>query len=405
MKRSSSSASDTIAMSCGHLEPIQTIPMPLKATCEKPPYLLAHKPRVERVQRGCGVAPLAGGHRKLKSRATKMQHQALEKLRCLIASAPADLRKEAVLSLPMGVRVALLKHMEAEKSMRSQPNEHQAKASTLVAAAGASKVRSQQGSHCAGMAYLRLAQSHACGVSQKRGGYLAQVRIAPYISACGGCHETRPDAERDLKVLVSARADILARFAAIAWDKKSSDTASETVHLLPASCEAALVSDALRLACQRQGVALDELRLSFSAIVSAHALVGKYVSSGYSTSLQDTMQQRNDLINARSKGWSYLRTAWVQMAATPQKRRMNWGRGVKHISSAAAKSAADGALEAYQRRQRLAKARREAEKGEKDWKRLQKKIEALAASVAKLLEKGTGTLPFPPRGVPQQNLI
>jgi len=86
---------------------------------------------------------------------------------------------------------------------------------------------------------------------------------------------------------------------------------------LAASCQCQQLDEAQRLrnsihqACLETGLKVEDLGLSFCALVDAHALVGRTVTGSYSIDLDQALDQRRRLLEARSQGWQQLRREWV----------------------------------------------------------------------------------------------
>lgn len=82
-------------------------------------------------------------------------------------------------------------------------------------------------------------------------------------------------------------------------------------------------------ACEEEGLKLDDLGLSFCALVDAHALIGRTVGGSRSMDLDQALAQRQRLLTAKSQGWSQLRSEWVHIMKSASRPRPHaWGKGL-----------------------------------------------------------------------------
>mmetsp|Transcript_43707 Transcript_43707/g.103189 ORF Transcript_43707/g.103189 Transcript_43707/m.103189 type:complete len:412 (-) Transcript_43707:190-1425(-) len=319
---------------------------------------------------------------KSKRHTAKRVDQALCKLRTLIASSPAQHRREALEILPARLRIVLLQHMQAQKGSATAPQQVKVPATMPEAQRSSPKAKILTGG-------WHAVPRTASGVARKKGGYLVQVRLAPYISACSRCHESFADADRDYQVLLRARDFIHAKATqAIVEDKEAAcehndhKTKSETSEVWD-------MMQALAEACRQGGCSVDDLRLTYCAVVPAHAVVGQSVSTGASTCLEDVLRQRNGLLLARSQGWNELRAAWVQMMVTPRQHREGaWGRcRFQILTMQQAEAVADAARKRHMEQNSLS----QAAQSDRVWRQLRHKIETATRSLSTLLQDTSGT--------------
>lgn len=273
---------------------------------------------------------------------------ALRRLQKVVAEAPRQRRREALEQIPLQVRVALLKLMQRQTAKsrsetllgcaglvgkhREQHSQdlasHHGSSSHDTLPQNVGLKRSYDGNNCSTSAMpdkssglvkdldvhtssatcghpgtltarsIQSRKARASGVSKKCGGYLARARISQYLEAATCCQESWQRAAYFYNVLIRARD-------------------------LAASCHDHLLSEAQKLraslddACEEAGLKLEDLGLSFCALVDAHAVVGRTVTGSYSIDLDQALAQRHRLLAARSQGWLQLRSAWIDIMQAP----------------------------------------------------------------------------------------
>ncbi|CAE8620884.1 unnamed protein product [Polarella glacialis] len=181
-----------------------------------------------------------------------------------------------------------------------------------------------------------LPSRHVLGVSLKQGGYVAQLRLVPYLQVVTRCEASRQKAVTLHQVLSKARG-------------------------LAAGETSAELQAALEEACSERDLAVSELGLSFCAVVDAHAVVGCTVAGSHSASLAEALEQREQLLAARDAGWPCLRQTWVRIMQVQVQQRSSraWGRGCPQAKAAeVAEQIADKAWQAHSSRQHMREASR-----------------------------------------------
>lgn len=251
--------------------------------------------------------------------------RALRLLELLVAQAPRSRRRELVEQIPPLARTALVRWMEAVRQGSVPPvallassggkrplREEQPKTSTAFQSKGWKEPSAVSGNDLPGGGCL-VGKKAMLGVSRKMGGYQARSRIARYLGAVTQCYPSRERAVQCHEVLQRIKETIAADSATVG----EADGDWLLRHL----------RDIIEEACADAGLRPSDLGLSFCALVDAHCIVGRTVAGSYSTDLEKVLEQRQRLMEARSKGWPSLRAEWVlAMQAPVQARSGTWGR-------------------------------------------------------------------------------
>eukprot|EP00930_Biecheleria_cincta_P089608 TRINITY_DN78951_c0_g1_i1.p1 TRINITY_DN78951_c0_g1~~TRINITY_DN78951_c0_g1_i1.p1 ORF type:complete len:439 (+),score=84.91 TRINITY_DN78951_c0_g1_i1:199-1515(+) len=263
-----------------------------------------------------GSAELEAATRLSARSLLKKRRLALRRLQEALSSFPRDSRRAALDAVPMRVKSALLRFMEVSTAASSTSSTSEG-ASTRRAFKRPPPLLCDQGM----VACIRRRKvigrlrerrgRHVVGVSLKQGGYIAQMRLVPYLQVVTRCQASLASAAALHKVLQRARQLI------------STDGAEEEE-----SCGRKM-QEAICCSCKEHSVAFADLGLSFCAVVDAHGVVGCTVSGSHSTCLEEALEQRRLLLAARDGGWGCLKRVWVQlMQKSVQKRSSGaWGRG------------------------------------------------------------------------------
>lgn len=272
----------------------------------------------------------------------KKRRIALRRLQEALSSFPRDSRRAALDAVPMRAKSALLRFMEVSA----------AASSTSSTSGGAKSRRALQGPRpllCdQGMfacirgkkiagGHTQRKGRHVTGVSLKQGGYIAQLRLVPYLQAVTRCQVSRARAAALHQVLQRARQLI------------STDAAQEETY-----CRR--MQEAIYCSCDEHSVTFADLGLSFCAVVDAHGVVGCTVSGSHSTCLEEALEQRRLLLAARDSGWGCLKRVWVQLMQTNVQKRSSgaWGRGCpKPKSQELAEAVADKAWQSFDLKRQL----------------------------------------------------
>mmetsp|Transcript_107614 Transcript_107614/g.343456 ORF Transcript_107614/g.343456 Transcript_107614/m.343456 type:complete len:472 (-) Transcript_107614:577-1992(-) len=264
----------------------------------------------------------------------------LRRLQIAISAVPRDDRRHSLESLPKHVRLALLAFMQQEGTSAAVPGRTPAAKARQTAAAPAQNVATAAKQPAAKL--CRRSFGSGGGVAQKCGGCVAHLRLVPYLVATTCCQASRSAAERLREVLERARA--LATEAGDWTSYVADESLSNDVQRLRV---------ALAAACAEQSMDVHQLGLSFCATVDCHALVGCTVTGSYSTSLEEALRQRQQLLSARASGWPALREAWVDVMSSQVQVRTSgaWGRALPRArSSEGARQLADAVRRAHRER-------------------------------------------------------
>eukprot|EP00928_Gymnodinium_smaydae_P008489 TRINITY_DN1308_c0_g6_i1.p1 TRINITY_DN1308_c0_g6~~TRINITY_DN1308_c0_g6_i1.p1 ORF type:complete len:543 (-),score=86.42 TRINITY_DN1308_c0_g6_i1:105-1733(-) len=177
------------------------------------------------------------------------------------------------------------------------------------------------------------------GISAKKGGFSARIRLAPHLNVSTRCQPSREEARRCAIVLRRAR-QLLAALEPL----------EEIL--------AADLSHALEQACKEAKMSPSQMGVSYCAAVDADRLLGRTISGSYSTDLALVLSQRRRLLVARDAGWPQLRQEWVAVMRCSTPVRAVWGRASLSMRSKAQAEAERVADEAW----RLHKTRHSARK-------------------------------------------
>lgn len=83
-------------------------------------------------------------------------------------------------------------------------------------------------------------------------------------------------------------------------------------------------------ACREGGVCIEDLGVSYAALVHFNAVVGCTVTGGQCVSLERALAQREALLKARAEGsWPALRHAWVSILSSEEHLWMSGGASVR----------------------------------------------------------------------------
>lgn len=269
----------------------------------------------------------------------------LQQLQAAVAALPREARRDALEKLPSRVRAALLRFMERSSErgdalangVGASIVSHRATADTMAVARTQTRPSTRVGL-CLPFAAVRRA---TMGVSQKRGGYLAQLRLAPQMQAVTRCAASREEAKALHAVLATAR-DIFAQARganALVRTRPDDDDAVDAVHMLAA----------VDAACAYGGITPNDLGLSFCAVVDAHGLAGRSVVGSHTTSIHEALAHRRRLVAGKELGWLGLRAAWIEVMQARVSTRTSrvWGRAKPRPKCAEeATRVADGARRA-----------------------------------------------------------
>lgn len=271
----------------------------------------------------------------------KKRRLALRRLQEAVSSFPRDSRRAALDAVPMRAKSALLRFMEVSAASSStSPISRGVKSKR--ASKGPRPLLCDQGTNACTQEKKLVGGRHVTGVSLKQGGYIAQLRLVPYLQAVTRCQVSWARAAALHQVLQRARQLI------------STDAAQE-------ESDCRRMQEAIYCSCDEHSVAFADLGLSFCAVVDAHGVVGCTVSGSHSTCLQEALEQRRLLIAARDSGWGSLKRVWVQlMQASVHKRSSGaWGRGCpKPKSPELAEAVADKAWQAFDLKRQTSRSKK-----------------------------------------------
>lgn len=286
----------------------------------------------------------------------------LARLRKALACVTREERSEALQKLPQSVRKALLTFMERSEVARR---------SKVIAKRARNHIRPSHSVN-AKVQQTKRSRRFFLGVSHKGTGYLAQIRIIPYLHVVTQCTASYQEARAFYEALAAARACLMAQ------DQQE--------------ISGALVQDTIAIACAKLNMQPSLPRLSYCAAVDAHAIVGCTINTTYTTDLQASLDHRRALLRARNQGWPQLRSAWIQaLQSSFQARSRRPGCSLpctrSRMSSKEACRIADAARARHLRRQETLSRRQE----EQARRRLQLAANAaiLAVDEAEVLSIGS----------------
>eukprot|EP00933_Yihiella_yeosuensis_P074268 TRINITY_DN83129_c0_g1_i1.p1 TRINITY_DN83129_c0_g1~~TRINITY_DN83129_c0_g1_i1.p1 ORF type:complete len:533 (+),score=139.69 TRINITY_DN83129_c0_g1_i1:87-1601(+) len=272
---------------------------------------------------------------------SKRCHRALLRLAEAIADFPREARRDALDKVPDKAKKVLLRFMEINAG---------SKGSRAVVCEGKSKklfAKCSQGKTKDVPPTAPIRDTPSGGVSLKRGGYVARLRLLPYLHVTTHCEATWDGAARLYKVLQRARDIVTLRV-----QTRGTIDPDDVMKLLSS-------------ACTEHGMLLNDLGLSFCAAVDAHAVIGCTVSGSYTTSLREAIEHREQLLEGKAAGWPKLRQAWIQVMKAQVKRRTSraWGQGSpKARGNAVAEAIADHAWQTFSLRQKAEESARRCRK-------------------------------------------
>ncbi|CAJ1394491.1 unnamed protein product, partial [Effrenium voratum] len=193
----------------------------------------------------------------------KPLERALERLRRALQRAPRELRQRGLLLLKPKVQACLLGFMEGPKPTERLP-------CAELTAGACPRTRSFASLTCMGRLYRAQV-------------FLLSMRI--------------------LTVAVPSRAQAMKFQQVLRLAREALSDAT--------GVDAELVTQALRHACQSEGLALKDLGLAFRAEVRGRPYVKRDIWGRYSLDLDRALRERQQLLDAKASGWPALRDAWI----------------------------------------------------------------------------------------------
>jgi len=274
------------------------------------------------------LRPSHSGQKKSRQQAARLLIcSGLARYQVLVSQLPRESRRKAIEALPQGLRLALLKHMEAMQAKTSFGNRPMQTSSAQKATAALGGSTSTSTSHIQGKVYKAESDNDKKPTDQKLCGCVTPIRIS------GHAHAFQARITIDT-IAVNSRCKK-------SWEEANAlrEQLSQLRRLLPQdeADRIALLEQVFAGRCapggaaQPQGLhsqpeasvrnlaaALQEEPWSFRVIINLQATAGVSVTTRWVSSIREALEMRSMLEKAKAEGWQSM---LVALAATVSQRK------------------------------------------------------------------------------------